>query len=461
MKVSSVIRDVIGVVTVFLLAASGAANAGGPTPFGDSRPEIEIKQLIVRLRSYQGSKADLGISADQMALLERGAGVRLQRAREMSGNARVLLLPRGMGQAEAKRIADRIATLPFVRYAAPDRIMQTQLVPNDPRYGDQWNYFEADGGIELEGAWDITTGDPNVFAAVIDTGIRGDHEDLTGRWTDGYDLIGMHFNARDGDGRDPDPTDPGDYFLIFPSSWHGSHVAGTVGAASNNGTGVAGVSWDTTIVPVRVLGPLGGFTSDIVDGMRWAAGLPVPGVPANQNPVDVMNLSLGGPGPCDAVYQSAVDDVVAAGSVVVAAAGNDSVSASEFTPASCDDVITVAATGRNGDLASYSNYGSAVEISAPGGNGDDGILSTVDSGNRQPAGDDYAFKQGTSMAAPHVTGVVSLLKAVDPNLTPAQILEAIQQSAKPFPAQSLCDRISTLCGAGIVDAEAALNYVLP
>ena len=217
------------------------------------------------------------------------------------------------------------------------------------------------------------------MVAVIDTGYRP-HADLTGRFVQGYDFIWDPEVANDGDGRDADARDPGDWITsadaasvtfagcpVENSSWHGTHVAGTIAANTNNGVGVAGVNWQAKILPVRVLGKCGGYTSDIVDGMRWAAGLTVSGVPANANPAKVLNISLGGSGTCSMAEQSAVNDINATGAVIVVAAGNSDADAAAFTPSSCDGVIVVGATDKSGTRAYYSNYGSIVDISAPGG----------------------------------------------------------------------------------------------
>ena len=224
---------------------------------------------------------------------------------------------------------------------------------------------------------------------------------------------------------------------------------------------MTGINWVSMILPVHVLGKCGGIDSDVIDGLRWAAGLAVPGVPANPNPAKVANLSLGGSGACGGSWQSAINDVNAVGMVVVVAAGNSNADASNFTPASCNGVITVAATGRNGSRASYSNYGSKVEISAPGGNPNDasdpGILSTINTGTTSPAADTYAYYMGTSMATPHVTGVVSLMFSLNPSLTPSQVLQILQSTARPFPAGSTCN--TSLCGSGMLDAAAAVNAV--
>ncbi len=304
------------------------------------------------------------------------------------------------------------------------------------------------------------------MVAVIDTGILP-HTDLAGRTVPGYDFIADTFVANDGNGRDNNPADPGDWVDIGEcgatqfdaSSWHGTHVAGTIGAASNNGVGVAGVNWNAKILPVRVLGKCGGYTSDIVDGMRWAAGLSVSGVPANANPADVINMSLGGSGSCSTTEQNAINAIVAAGTAVVVAAGNSNDDASGYSPASCSGVITVASNDRYGDRAWYSNYGSTVEVTAPGGDTtilSDGVLSTLDGGTTTPANNNsYAYYQGTSMAAPHEAGLASLVLGQNPGMTPSQLLSHLQATARPFPSGSSCN--TSICGAGIVDAYNALN----
>ena len=331
----------------------------------------------------------------------------------------------------------------------PDLRMHPQAVPNDTYYQQQWHYYEAAGGIDAPPAWDTTTGAAGIKVAVIDTGVLP-HADLASRLVGGYDFVQRIAGG----------TDPGDYGCNgSTSSWHGTHVAGTIGALTNNGNGVAGINWVSQIVPVRVLGRCGGYTSDIVDGMRWAAGIDVPGVQSNPNPVRIENLSLGGDGACSSTFQSAINDVIAKGTVVVVAAGNSNVDATNAQPASCSGVIAVGATGRNGGRASYSNYGSTVAISAPGGSGNDGVLSTLNTGTTTPAADTYAYYQGTSMATPHVVGTISLMLAVNSALTPAQVLQALQQSARAFPTGTGADCTIALCGAGIVDAARAVAAV--
>ncbi len=429
----------------------------------------ETDQVIIRYKaSIIGNTPFDPASANQMQRISEAAGVSLIYLREMSGNATVYRLPGRMSSAALQVIIQRLQKLPEVEYAEPDIIMQHTRVPNDPRYSEQWHYFAPTTGtygINAPPAWDITTGSANIVVAVVDTGITN-HIEFVGRTVPGYDFIIDSLVANDGDARDSDPSDPGDWVLrneCYPgskpadSSWHGTHTAGTIGAASNNTTGVAGINWNSKLLPVRVLGKCGGYMSDISDGMRWAAGLSVSGVPANPNPAKVINVSLGGSGSCGISLQTNIDAIIAAGTTIVASAGNDNADASGFTPANCNDVITVAATNRIGSKAYYSNFGSSVEISAPGGDSYGYILSTLNTGVQGPVDDTYVFYQGTSMAAPHVSGVASLLYSINPSLTPSQVLAILQDTATPFPTGSACS--TTTCGSGIVNAGEAVTQL--
>jgi len=378
-------------------------------------------------------------------------------------------------QALTMASVQAIAAMDNVEYAQPNYIVQIARTPNDPLYGLQWHYFDngsgagqSPGGVSLPATWDVNRGDPGIVLAVIDTGILPNHPDIAGssNLIPGFDMISNAFTANDGNGRDPDPTDTGDATAAgecFPgspptdSSWHGTHVAGTTGVGhTDNAVGVAGVNWRVSMQAVRVLGKCGGTIADINDAIRWAAGLTVPGITSNPTPARVINMSLGGFGSCtnSPATQSAIDDAVAAGTTVVVAAGNNARDASNFNPASCERVITVAASDARGHLVSrYSNFGASVEIMAPGGdvqrddNADgnpDGVLSMVEGG--------YAFYNGTSMASPHVAGVAALLLAREPALSPAQVSNRLQSAATPrSPTQ--CPRP---CGAGLLNAAVAM-----
>ncbi|MRI31723.1 peptidase [Endozoicomonas sp. OPT23] len=366
---------------------------------------------------------------------------------------------------EVKILADRLEVDPQIDYAEPDYLMKTMQIPNDPFYNQQWHYFDATSGINLPAAWNITTGSSNVTVGVIDSGVLY-HSDLQDKLLNGYDFIKDIWIANDGDSRDSDPRNPGNNVLSgdcgyqegtavpaspVPSIWHGTHVSGTIAAESNNGDGVSGISWQSRILPLRAIGRCYGYTSDIVDAMLWAAGLPVTGLTNNPQPVKVINMSLGGSGSnyCPQNYQNAINRVVAAGVTVVVAAGNESVNAATTSPANCNNVITVGAIDRNGSRPDYSNFGATVDISAPGSS----VLSTYNSGQKSPGQSIYSFMDGTSMATPHVAGVVALMYAVSPNITPARVEAIIKANARAFPNSS-CN--TSICGAGILDAGAAV-----
>ena len=455
------------------LQANASATEGEPRLLGtpdtaDKFAGIPTNQIIIQFVD-EGENGRAVAAADRAAQLSAAAGISLTYFRPMSGDAHVWQLPEAMPLADVERISADLAALDEVVYAEPDRIKQIvdrptriladlSLAPNDPGYADQWHY-SGPYGIKAPNAWNTTTGSASTVVAVIDTGILN-HSDLAGRTVAGYDFISNVTAANDGNGRDNNPADPGDWCGGFDSSWHGTHVAGTIGAATNNGIGVAGINWNAKILPVRVLGKCGGTTSDIIDGMRWAAGLSVTGVPNNANPAKVLNLSLGGDGPCSATEQNAINAIVNAGTTIVVAAGNSNENASNSSPGNCNNVITVAATNRNGNRAPYSNFGSVVEISAPGGDTSgsavNGVLSTLDSGATTPLNDDvYAYYQGTSMAAPHVAGVASLVLAVYPTMTPAQMNQHLRATVTPFPGGSSCT--TSICGAGIVNAQLAVT----
>jgi serine protease len=399
--------------------------------------------------------------------------------RVTSGGERIYRIPPSviatLSPAEARNrtlaLVQALKARPDVEYAQPNYILRIARMPNDPRFPEQWHYRnngtgagQSPGGISLPRAWDTSTGSNSVVVAVIDTGILPNHPDIVGspNLIAGYDMISDPKIANDGGGRDNNPTDPGDAVAANecglgepaePSSWHGTHVAGTVGVGkTDNSIGVAGVNWNVRVQAVRVLGKCGGTNVDINDGIRWAAGLPVPGVATNPTPARVINMSLGAREPCSMTpaTQAAINDVVGSGAAVVVAAGNDAVDASQVFPASCNNVITVAASDYRGYLVTrYSNFGPTVEIMAPGGDvlrdddGDgnnDGVLSMVQGG--------YARYNGTSMAAPHVAGVTALWLAQSPGLTPAQLLAELQKNALPR-TSSQCPRP---CGAGLLSA---------
>jgi serine protease len=356
---------------------------------------------------------------------------------------------------------------PNVRAVEPDIRLQRAFVPNDPGYAQQWHYKNGPGGVNLEPAWDINKGD-GIVVAVVDTGITP-HSDLDDNIVAGYDFIADLDTAVDGDGRDADPDDPGDWHdgecNIFgipeDSSWHGTHVAGTVAAVTNNGIGVAGVAPEAKVQPLRGLGKCGGFLSDIADAVTWGSGGTVTGVPANATPAEVINMSLGGGGTCAVALQDAINGAVSRGSTVVVAAGNSGGDAASFQPANCENVVAVSAVGPTGTLAGYSNFGTLVDVAAPGGSGaapaEDNVLSTLNLGLQGQAAEGYAWYAGTSMASPHVAGIVALMQSVAATpKTPEEIEKILENTAYANGGFPLGCNFDEPCGTGIVDARAAV-----
>ena len=315
---------------------------------------------------------------------------------------------------------------------------QAVYVPNDPEYNAQW-HLGSNSGINAGVGWTFSQGD-NVVIAILDTGVDP-HPDLVNNTLPGYDFV-------DND------TYTGEHICwnenirssVVVDNFHGTHVAGVAAAVTNNNTGGAGVAFDAKILPVRVLDGCGqGEEEKIIKGIRWAIGQPVAGVATNPNPAKVINLSLGSKQPCNANYQSAIDDAIFAGTTVVVSAGNSTQEAADFSPANCSGVISVAASDENKLLTYFSNFGNGVDITAPG----EFIRSTY---NSQDVGtlNDYSILSGTSQAAPQVSGVAALLYSVDPSLAPWEIKEIIQDSAQAI----TCPKG---CGAGLLDASAAVG----
>lgn len=467
-----------------------------------------------------------GVLGQRHGLALRGGGALDERTQ--------VVLAEGLDSAA---LARRLAADAEVEYAVVDELRRPLRVPSDPLYRPgtpppggpavgQWYLHppqattlslgtEVVSAIDAQGAWDITTGHPSVVVAVLDTGVRFDHPDLARKLLPGHDMVQDALRAGDGDGRDADASDPGDFVTaaearggalagcdVSQSSWHGTRVAGLVGAATDNGLGMAGAGWQVRVLPVRVLGKCGGFDSDIVAGMRWAAGLPVAGLPPNPTPAAVLNLSLGGPGACSAVYRDAIAEIQTRGNggrgtVIVAAAGN-SAGRAVGNPANCPGVIGVAAVRHVGTKVGFSDIGPELSLAAPGGNcvnlgGADclyPILSTVNTGTTGPQAPAYSTgadlgSVGTSFAAPLVSATAALMRTANRSLTPDQVRAALQASARPFPqsgalptaaaggtapvaacrAPDAADQLECYCtpdtcGAGLLDARAAVAAVV-
>jgi serine protease len=457
---------------VFAPMLSAAPAPRGATPRVDLRALATAKsfdRFIVKFRagseparSASAVTAALDLAAGrtkaeiQRSYAARGGGALVQpwllnRQRRLAVGADVFTSTQRLGRGQVRLLLAQLAADPDVEYVEIDQVLHAALVPNDPSYPSEWGLQDADAGIRADKAWDLSTG-TGVVVAVIDTGYTS-HSDLNGNLLAGYDFISDVSRANDGNGRDADAHDPGDWEPGSNSSWHGTHVSGTIAAVTNNGIGVAGAAFNAKILPVRVLGVGGGDGSDIADAIVWASGGTVAGVPANANPAEVLNLSIGGGGGCSATYQSAIDSAVSRGTTVVVAAGNENMDAGGGSLSTCANVIVAGAHSSNSARSSFSNYGSKVDISAPGSS----ILSTVNTGATAPGAEGYANYSGTSMATPHVASAAALVQAyrVARGLapyTPAQ-LEA-QLKATAYPMLLGCAGAS---GAGALDARSALD----
>lgn len=448
-----------------------------------------VEHLIVTPHPTQGGKLNAQLEKKNPERVNAISSVTLTVERKLSDGSHLLKLEHPMTVDEAKALATQLQQSGEIRAAEPDLLMQVQgITPNDPGFANgfgQWNYFAPSGsnfgGADITAAWDLTLGSSNIDIAVIDTGYRP-HVDLQPMLS-GYDFISSATVANDGDGRDADASDPGDAVAAGDcgsgsaaknSSWHGTHIIGTIAALMNNHLFGTGIAPNARILPLRALGRCGGYTSDIVDAMRWAVGIDIAGAPHNPTPVRVINLSLGSSGVCSFAFQRAINDVNSRGAMVVVATGNGGSNAVN-QPANCSGVIAVTAHSIDGDSADYANIGTQTTISAPGGGcgtqslncvpgyTTDGpaIYSLGNSGTTVPVADSAALKYGTSMAVPHVVGTIALMLSLTPELTASEITSRLRSSARPFPTHSVCLLATSngLCGAGLLDTRAALASV--
>jgi serine protease len=423
------------------------------------KPPTDYDQFIVKFKDGTAAKNDKAQRQARLDVAGAPQGLHIGQLRRLAVGADVIKTDRPLHPNEIKTLINRLRADPRVEYAEVDVRVFPTFTPNDTSYSTQWHYFDATAGINAPAAWDIADGTGEVVA-VLDTGITP-HSDLSANIVSGYDFITNTTTSRDGDARDSNPNDEGDWYAAGEcsqvngsnSSWHGTHVAGTIAAVTNNSLGVAGVAFGAKVQPVRVLGKCGGTSSDIDDAIVWASGGTVSGIPANATPAKVINLSLGGGGTCLASTQAAINTAVANGAVVVISAGNSNSDAANFQPASCTNILTVAALDKSGGRASYSNYGTIVDIAAPGGGSGNYINSTLNAGTTVQGAESYALYQGTSMAAPHVSGVAALVRdASGDTLDPGEIMALIQATSRTIPGTGC----SVGCGSGLIDAAAAV-----
>jgi serine protease len=507
----------------------GFRATAGNSLVKDIKPRAQAQS--VRIVQAQTTGVDV-------AGLAQRTGLAMARSRQLTPSMHVLFLQKTLYGADVDAVLKKLRTDPAVAFADVDQRRYAHAMPDDPLFvptagaSGQW-YMQTPsatsillGGVATQdlsatdaiSAWAITTGSTGTVIADVDTGVRFDHPDLLraglgGRLLPGYDFVDQNYNpnspynalgtfliANDGDGWDPDPSDPGDWInstdqqnMLFPlatcpvqdSSWHGTRVMGVLGALTNNGVGIAGMTWNPYLLPVRALGKCGGYDSDIIAGMQWAVGMSVTGssgsaVPNNPYPADIINLSLGGTGSCPSMYSSVISTLTTMGVLVVASAGNEN--GPVDAPGNCAGVLAVAGLRNVGTKVGYSSFGAEVGVGAPAGNCVTAsgpcyrsIDTTFNTGLTVPAVNSYTDQTnpnlGTSFSAPIVAGIAALMRAVNANLTPPQLIQRIKASASPFPPNTgsvplcpatdpttqECSCVAGQCGAGMVNALSAVK----
>ena len=511
----------IGVLAAISIASTQAAAGTNERNPVRTHPAVASdpteQRILVKLRPSAAAAAHVQALSIQskpnataangtMQALATRASLTFKQSREITNGLHLLKVQPSSGESIEATLA-RLRADSSVESAEIDQRRFAHAVPNDPLFTGQW-YEQATqpAGIDAVTAWDTTTGRSDVVIAELDTGVRYDHPDLlavsaNGRLLPGYDFISDPTIANDGDGRDADASDPGDWITaadaatsnfsgctVENSSWHGTRVAGILGALSNNATGITGITWLPKILPVRVLGKCGGVDSDILDAMRWAAGLHVTGVTDNPHPAQIINMSLGGQGACTAAEQTVISEVVAAGVTVVVSAGNEG--GPVDSPANCVGVAGVAGIRQVGTKVGFSSLGPEVALSSPAGNCVNAsgaclfsIDTSINNGTTTPGTNGYTDQLnpnlGTSFSSPIVAGIAGLMTSVNANLQPAQLIARLKEGAKTFPVSTdttvpnchvpasatdlqtvECNCTTTTCGAGMANAPGALKAAL-
>ncbi len=494
------------IALTFLPSLSAAQEFNGAFP---NRTPQSTDRLIVKWKS--GAQI---LTQQQKRDRLSPARAKIDEAQSLGAELDVVQLERRFSAAELTTTIAALTADPAVEFASPDFRRYPHALPNDSLVATQWYLLSTEvAALRAETAWDITTGTTGTIVAVLDTGVRFEHPDLLaakegGKLLPGYDFVSgesrsSFIGANDGDGRDGDASDPGDWIdaadanedgfdecEISNSSWHGTRVAGVIAAQTNNGIGIAGAAWKTWILPVRVLGKCGGRDADIIAAMRWAAGLSVPDVPDNPYPANIINLSLGAEGTCTEAYQAAVAELTARGVLIVASAGNEGGPVN--APANCPGVLGVAGVRQIGTKVGFSNLGPDVSLAAPGGNcvttgpGQPCLFSIVTStnlGDKSPAAsgytDQFNFNVGTSFSAPMVAGTAALMHAVNGRLGSQHFIQRLREGASPFPENpgaavpncraptgsgdiqnEECYCTTDTCGSGLLNASGAVAHAL-
>jgi len=532
--------------TWLLVAVAGSGALGAEVnpvrthPHGT--PAAVTQQLIIKLRAgtaAAGSPAARpGDATERVAALASRSGVRLVRHRPITALIHAMHIETRAGESAEATLA-RLRADPDVEYAVTDERRYIHAAPSDPLYAQQWYLQTAaatPSAVDALDAWSTATGSATLVIADIDTGVRPDHPDLMSRLLPGYCFISDPFVANGGACPGPSSADPGDWIAsadisnhpsecsqatAMPSSWHGTRVAGILGALTNNGVGVAGLTWGSPILPVRALGKCGGLDSDIIAAMLWAGGIAVSGAPGNPNPARIINMSLGGTGACPSSYIEAIGQLTALGVLVVVSAGNEG--GPVDAPANCPGVAAVAGLRQAGTKVGYSSLGPEVALGAPAGNCGDSfttaesacvysMTTTTNLSATSPAtpdANDYTglyycdattgsfsgcsigagqyrdYNIGTSFSAPVVSGIAALMSSVNSNLNSCQMISRLKEGALPYPQTSLdatgaqpqmchvpagasdvqqseciCTRDDQTCGAGMANAPGALTAAL-
>jgi serine protease len=488
----------------FATAATAETNPVRTHPSAAAQPGTI--QILVKLRSTAAtSRLQAQAATNVVKELATRSNLTLKQSRQITTGLHLMQVVSAQGETTAATLA-RLRADSTVESAELDQRRYAHAMPNDPLYVNQWYEQNAQpAAIDATTAWDTTTGRGDIVIADLDTGIRYDHPDLGtsggARLLAGYDFITDPLIANDGNGRDADASDPGDWITsadaatsaftgctVEDSSWHGTRTAGILGAVTNNSTGIAGISWGPKILPVRVLGKCGGLDSDILDGMRWAAGLHVAGVPDNTHPARIINMSLGGSGACTSAEQTVIDEVVAKGVLVVVSAGNEG--GPVDSPANCVGVAGIAGLRQAGTKVGFSSLGPQVALSSPAGNCVNAsgaclfsIDTTINTGTTGPVASGYTDQLnpnlGTSFSAPIVSAIAALMTSVNSNLQAPQLIARLKEGSKTFPVSSdttvpschipassadvqavECNCTTQTCGAGMANAPGALKAAL-
>ncbi|TLZ28646.1 MAG: PKD domain-containing protein [Gammaproteobacteria bacterium] len=513
--------------TMLMATAFGAGAAGLSGEFNPvlrqphhASVENATGRVIVKFRPANSSpqRAKLRSTQDRISALMARTGLKLRAVRSVTDLLHGIRVEPAVAGEPIAATVQRLQADPEVEYAEAEQWRYPHATtPDDPVFSQQW-YLQGSSAttpsaVDAVTAWDTTTGSTGLVIADLDTGVRFEHPDLQwagsgGRLLPGYTFISDAFVANDGDARDADASDPGDWVVqadlsrpecnggtTANSSWHGTRVSGILGAVSNNGVGIAGMTWSAWLLPVRVLGKCGGTDLDIIAGMLWAAGIPVSGAPNNPYPARIENMSLGAPGSCLQIYIDTISQLAAKGVLVVVSAGNEG--GPVASPANCPGAAGVAGLRHAGTKVGYSSLGPEVAVSSPAGNCVNTaggpclypITTTFNQGTTTPGASDYTDQVntpnlGTSFSAPIVSGIAGLMLSVNGNLNSIQLIARLKEGSQLFPQTSpgtipaplmchvptgqtdvqnsecICTLDGQTCGAGMASASGALNAAL-